>query len=273
MQLKQTYQWITGLTLVAALVALTSFSGCGNGGPIDPPKPPDVAEITLSFDLENGSEELAFQAPFTDVMGYQHRLLTLKFYLSNLVLVKADGSTEEVDEVVLFDYKPIDPSLNNPQWTREVSFTLPSGDYTGIQFGVGIPADINDEDPTTYANEDPLSAFSNMYWNWATMYRFIILEAESDTGTGSFDHDILIHTGLDDLYRTSPVYPISLSLASGDQAALTLSLDWNDIWYAEGASILLKEEHITHTTDTQEDFDLASRFTDNFVAGLKINQE
>jgi hypothetical protein len=259
--------------LSISLLGIVALSGCGDATPINPPQPPEVAEVTLSFELFNGTDPVAFQEAFTDEGGFQHQVLTLKFYLSNVELIKSDGGSVVLDDVILFDYEPEDETVNNPEWTRTSSATIPPGEYSGIRFGLGIPATLNDEDPTTFANDDPLSTFSNMYWNWASKYRFIILETATDTGSGNFDHDILIHTGLDELYRESPVYPINMVLESGDRSTLHLELDWNAIWYNSEDVIPIKTEHITHTTDTPEDFDLAKRFTDNFMAGLNIAED
>ena len=112
-----------------------------------------------------------------------------------------------------------------------------------------------------------------MYWNWATMYRFIILEAVADTGSGDYDHDLLFHTGLDDLYRTSEVYTIDVNVDANATKKITLSLDWNDLWYNGQEEIDVRSEHITHTTENNEDFDLARRLTENFLQGLSVSVE
>jgi hypothetical protein len=261
------------LLLLFALNTAFKLSGCKEPDPIDPPDMPQKATLHLSFDFLNGSSPIAYQEAFTDVRGMQHKLSTFKLYLSDIVLVKTDGSTYNLSDVLLIDYKPVNPDLINPQWDKQYEFDVPIGDYQEIRFGLGVPPDLNEEDPTTFSNDHPLSVFASTYWNWASMYRFIILETASDTGSGSFDHDILIHTGLDELYYTKSIDFEPVSLEANKPMHLSLSLDWNKLWWNSDDEIDLKTDHITHTTDTPEDFELAKRFTLNFLNNIEAEMQ
>lgn len=263
------------VSLLFAVYAAFNLSACKVPDPIDPPQMPDKAVLNLSFDFLNGSSPIVYQEAFTDVQGMQHRLSTFKMYLSSIELVKTDGTIYRLSDVLLIDYKPINPDLSNPQWDKQYEFDVPVGDYQEIRFGLGVPPDLNEEDPTTFSNDHPLSIFASTYWNWASMYRFIILETASDTGSGSFDHDILIHTGLDELYFTKSLSFEPVTLDARKPMHLSLSLDWNKLWWDSDEVIDLRTEHITHTTDSPEDLDLAKRFTLNFLNNIEaeIQQE
>ena len=252
----------------ALAIAGFSFSGCGGDGELPEIK---VAEpqLALSFRLSLDGQDLALNQTFIDEEGNNVKLVAFKFYMADITLKGMDGQ-ELVSSMELFDAKPFDATISTPQWLDEYDFDMPEGVFKSIEFGVGVPADLNSVDPSTYSNEDPLSTYSNMYWSWASMYRFIILEAKMDTtGGDNFDHDVIFHTGLDALYRSGITRDVDLSFAIGEQESLALTADWNDLFY-HFDYINLKAESSTHSTDNPTEFELAERFTDNFIQAIRV---
>ncbi|MEX2595578.1 MAG: MbnP family protein, partial [Salibacteraceae bacterium] len=248
------------IVLFTAFAALNLMS-CGGDEP-DPKDEPKPAKLTIEAVVSDGVADHMINEVFKDQEGINVKILILKFYLANISITTNDGFVLHLSEMELLDFKPFDENINTPQWRNEKTYEIPVGGYSSISFGVGVPAELNDEDPATFPNQDPLSVYSNMYWNWASMYRFIILEAEMDTiGDGDFDHDLIFHTGLDDLYRKDVQFDIDLNAKADKAYTLTLKIDWNTLFYNESNPIAIKKEHITHTTETDDDFDLAKRFT------------
>ena len=104
------------------------------------------------------------------------------------------------------------------------------------------------------------------------MYRFIILEAKVDTNGGdNFDHDVIFHTGLDDLYRSNIARVYTDEFTVGENQKLDMIVNWNDLFYRYDY-INIKQESVTHSTDNQTEFELAERFTDNFVKSITIKE-
>lgn len=255
--------WFAGLAL-----AVLGISGCGGDGVLPEIK---VAEpqLELSLHLSHDGQNIALNQSFIDEEGNNVKVVAFKCYMANIRLKGADSETL-VSSMELFDAKPFDASISTPQWLDQYSFDMPEGVFERIEFGIGVPADLNQIDPSTYSNEDPLSTYSNMYWSWASMYRFIILEAKADTNGGeNFDHDVIFHTGLDALYRSGIVREVDLSFTTGEKQSSALSVDWDDLFY-HFDRIDLKKESSTHTTDNPTEFELAERFTDNFVQAISV---
>ena len=245
-----------------------TFSGCGGDGDLPEIK---VAEpsLSLSFQLSHEGQDVALNESFIDEEGNNVKLVAFKFYMADIKLNAVD-SEELISSMELFDAKPFDASISTPQWRDVYEFDVPEGVFNRLEFGIGVPADLNGVDPSTYSNNDPLSTYSNMYWSWASMYRFIILEAKIDTTGGeNFDHDVIFHTGLDDLYRSGVERDIDLSFSIGEEQSLSLTVDWDNLFYHYDY-INLKGESSTHTTDSQTEFELAERFTDNFVKAIRV---
>lgn len=239
--------------------------------PPEPEPEPEKATVTIRTELVQNGVSKELDEVFTDGEGNAARLVALKFYLADLTLVDDGGNSIELSEIELFDHKPIDSEINTPQWEHSYTYDVEEGVYEELRFGLGVPGDLNGIDPATYSNDEALSIYSNMYWSWASMYRFIIMEAQMDTtGGNALDHDLIFHTGTDDLYRGGIVRSVMIEAVEGEDSEIVLEIDWDKLFYDGPESIDINSEHTTHTTDTPEDRDLAIRFTENFVDAITV---
>lgn len=151
-----------------------------------------IGAFNLTINTLWYGEQFANTAIKLDQFGNRLRIDNFTSYISSLSLVKSDGS-----EYMLKDY-----SLFNFAQNHVLNFSVPKGDYVGIRFLLGVPADVNtDTDPAQYPNTHPLSVpgSQGMFWNWNTGYIFTKLEGKADTsGT---DQPLLFsfsyHTGGD----------------------------------------------------------------------------
>ncbi len=254
---------------MAALALVGSaLSGCRGDGDL-PGIRKEEPSLALSFYLSHNGQQVALNESFIDAEGNNVKVVTFKFYMAEINLVSSEQA-QPISEIELFDQKPYDAGILTPQWRTEYVFNAAEGVYDGIAFGIGVPGGLNAIDPATYNNEHPLSTYSNMYWSWASMYRFVILEAKVDTTGGeNFTHDVIFHTGLDSLYRSGLSREINLEFTIGEKQHLALSVDWDDLFYTHDR-IDIKKESVTHSTDHIEEFILAERFTDNFVQAIKV---
>lgn len=249
---------------------MVTLNGCKGSSPEPEPMEEDPL-ITIKTELVSQGEVVEIDDVFTDASGNTVKLVALKFYLADIELIDDDGKKHRLAAIELFDHKPVDESISTPQWPNGYSYTIPQGDYASISFGLGVPEDLNSLDPATYDNDEALSIYSNMYWSWASMYRFVILEAKMDTsGSGVFDHDVIFHTGLDELYRPDIERTAMFSADLNAESELRLQLDWNKLFYSGEEEIDIRTENTTHTTDNPEDLDLATRFTNNFMKALSV---
>ena len=114
------------------------------------------------------------------------RIETARCYLSEIYLHKSNGDSVLVKDIALYNF------------LSEVSenLSLESNTYTGLSFGVGIPANKNKNvDPSTYSNASPLSVqgSNGMFWYWNTGYIFMKFDGHCDTTITSTGDLSLIH--------------------------------------------------------------------------------
>ncbi len=194
------------LLLLAALLPLTS---CEDKKKVDPqpvpnpnpnPNPNPVPARThnqLTIELEHnapdGAAPFRFNTVYQFATGYTYKLDLLKYYVSNVKLLKADGTTwaEPVSyHLVSVDGAPAD----NPTIVLD---SVPVGNYTQISFGIGVDATSN------HTGDQPgdLSPNNGMTWNWLSGYKFWVMEGEVQP-TGGTAQDLIFHIGFDPNYRT-----------------------------------------------------------------------
>ena len=107
--------------------------------------------------LKTGTFVLTF-APFVDgnpmelstayagPNDVQYKVEFLKYYVSDITLIGADGN-ELVQDVMLVD--------EYDRTTRTISVEVPAGNYTGVRFGLGLNPTQNAADPATFATTHP----------------------------------------------------------------------------------------------------------------------
>ena len=177
-------------TLVIATTAIAALSSCSkdNNTP-QPDKPtPELqgnGKIDLQFENYVVEEKLTLGADANAAKAYTSNGQTLKFsevkyVITNIVLVKADGTkvpyhTEDLDKGGFLINQENTTSLT-PILTE-----LPEGDYKGIEFGLGVKKDLNnlslqDKFPNFYRLTGSFKQEQIMHWEWANGYRFVKLE-------------------------------------------------------------------------------------------------
>jgi uncharacterized repeat protein (TIGR04052 family) len=161
--------------------------------------------LTLSFQAKVGDEAFACGRSYEDVgsTGVTVEPRDLRVFVSNVMLVKADGTKEAVEiverapwqlpGVALLDFE--DASGLCAAGTAEVNATISArvfpGEYVGVSFEVGVPEDLNHDDPATLAA--PLE-LGTMSWGWLLGFKFLVAELEQ-TGVPSAPGQGLLHLG------------------------------------------------------------------------------
>lgn len=160
---------------------------------------PVANNVTLHFNntfkntsIVLGDATAATATTNTSAEGQVHHFSELKYVVSNIRLVKADGTefayhTNDLDKgatvVNQAKNETLDFVLNN----------IPAGDYKQIKFGLGVKRELNNLDeprfPKFYAAAGAND--TKMMWEWGAGYRFTKLEGfyEADNKPMS------IHTG------------------------------------------------------------------------------
>jgi len=128
----------------------------------------------------------------TSVSGQVHHFSELKYVISNIRLVRADGS-EYPYHMLNLDKGATVIDQSKPQTLNFVLQDIPAGTYKTLKFGLGIKQELNVLDQVKFPGFYALAGANDtkMMWEWGTGYRFTKIEGFYDT-----DHKTLsIHTG------------------------------------------------------------------------------
>ncbi|MFN3267474.1 MAG: MbnP family protein [Deinococcales bacterium] len=161
-----------------------------------------MVEHALKVNLMIGKMPLELGKTYKTPGGADYQVDLLKFYTSNVQLVKADGSSQMVPGLSLVSFMPemnaagaqsghnhgggmaMQGMLEGGQMQKakstqnETFFSIkaPAGDYKGVRFEVGVPKEFNHRDASTLPL--PLGLESGMFWSWNPGYIFFRLEGK-----------------------------------------------------------------------------------------------
>lgn len=171
---------VKALTTKLLLSSAALLIACG--GDDDPAATPLEVDIAVSGVV--GGEAFACGQSYggigTSNSTWEGR--DFRFYLSNVRLVNSAGAEVPVEleqdgrwqegSVVLLDFEDGSGAcqMGNPDLNDRIRGTVPAGDYSGIRFDLGVPFDVNHDDPA--AAPAPLN-ITAMHWNWQVGYKFI----------------------------------------------------------------------------------------------------
>lgn len=240
--------------IVSSITSAVLFNGCKK----DPETTPENTTQKLSFHLHTnvGAQEADYSTTFADATGRKFTLSDFRYYLSNIVLIKSDGSELPLTDIVL---------LVSPQETDYELTDVPVGDYKGLRFLYGLDSATNHTDPAIYPAGNPLSVQSpGIHWDWNSGYIFSKMEGLCDTtlsGTGAADYAFFYHVGMDMMKRTVDMSNQSFTVKAGEDKELVLELEVLDVL----ANVDFRTENETHTF---YDVPLATKIADNFAASF-----
>ncbi|MBD2715406.1 hypothetical protein KBK19_10195 [Microvirga sp. STR05] len=147
-------------TLFLALSASFSLTSCNEDE--------DVQQGSVSLEFENMAGAVPVQlgsTTYKTTAGDTFSVSTLRYYISNIKLKKADGNEYVQPE----SYYLLDEAL--PATKTFTIPNVPSGDYTGLTFTIGVDSARNVAGAQTGA-----LAPSDMFWNWNSGYIYTKLE-------------------------------------------------------------------------------------------------
>lgn len=145
--------------------------------------------VEIRFDARVGDQPARCDMAYSGIgsANADMRLQDLRIYVSNLRLIGGEGNAVPValtpdgqwqsDHVALLDFEDRSGNCNgNGATNMVVRGTVPAGDYDGLLFEIGVPVDVNHQDPTLA--DTPLNVTA-MTWPWRIGYKFIGIDIES----------------------------------------------------------------------------------------------
>jgi len=164
---------IIGLTAISALL----FNSCKKKD--DTTATPAAANGTLYFHLHTDVDTAEVANLDSVYVMSSHRKISVHFaqlYLSNIQLIKLDGSSVSVAGVIVLKKQQIEPYLLG---------SVPSGNYQSVSFDVGLVSATN----VTVPMPSDSAQFSQQMWYSATAqpsgYVFVNFQGKIDTTTAA----------------------------------------------------------------------------------------
>lgn len=176
-----------------ALVPL-AFISCDNSD-----DDPVANNVTLVFDNTFGNTSIVLgDATSTDATtntstsGQVHHFSELKYVISNIRLINADG-VEFPYNVNDLDNGATVVNQANTETLQYVLSDIPTAEYTQIKFGLGVKSELNTLDEASFPNFYATAGANDteMMWEWGTGYRFTKIEGFYDTD----NKELSVHTG------------------------------------------------------------------------------
>lgn len=137
--------------------------------------------LSVEFDNIVGAYDLQLNTGiYTNNAGESYKISKLKYYVSNFVFTRVDGSTYTVPQDS--SYFLIDESTG----TDEAVLQVPEGEYKAVQFILGIDSLRNTKDISQRTGVlDPTGTGADMYWSWNSGYIFFKMEGTSPQSTAA----------------------------------------------------------------------------------------
>ncbi|WP_229312894.1 MbnP family protein [Larkinella terrae] len=186
----------------------------------DDPLEPEYGSVQLRFDNVVGASDLKLDGTtYTNGSGEPFSVTKLNYFVSNIKLKKADGSSYVVPQ----DSSYFLVMESNAASQSILLRNIPADEYTGIDFVVGVDSLRNTMDIAKRTGAlDPGGLASGMYWDWNSGYIFLKLEGTSAKApvdaTGS--RNFMYHIGLFGGYKTKTINNLkTIQLAFNPQTA------------------------------------------------------
>lgn len=266
------------LRLLGALLLVLSLWAC-KPEPGPEPEPTPTSKFELNFTMEWAGQAAYLGQAYRNPQNSDSVVLdALKFYVSNVRLVKHDGSELPVSDIHLYNF------LNNSSVGKTTHLLgeglrvdVPLGHYLGVRYNIGLTDAQNATDPTTVPSSSLLSDFQGMFWSWNSGYRFFLLEGRQDTlpsdGQSVFSHGLSWHYGGNDLRIEMNLTEEEhhFEVRAGQETQFIHFFDMVSVMqpFQTGLdSIQLRTENITHQSSVAETA-LSQKIKTNFGAALQ----
>jgi hypothetical protein len=219
--------------------------GAGTGGEapvvcVEAPVPSRTTGtlIEVSTELTLRGEPLAFGEPNPLESGSSLTPLEVRFYVSEVLLVRTDATTVAVDIVGDGGLPvPYGIQLVNAEDAASLRFRLlaPPGSYSGLSFTLGV----NDACNSGFPRSGPLSAASAMTWPHGFGYLFLRYAGSVMPAGAESDPPSVIHVGgfQGTLFAPRVQAPGELTVEDGATASTRLVFDLNELFRASDCSL------------------------------------
>lgn len=223
--------------------------------------PPEGGKLAMNFKLQYQDNPLVMFDYYDYVDDVRLYFTRFSFFISNIILVRADGSEKMIKEVDFVDLT--NDHQNAADAAQGTTYAIPAieeGEFVAIKFAIGIPDALNAMKPADFSFNHPLSRTGEYWVSWNS-YIFMKTEGHIDRGTGDFDLGMALHTGSDEVYREKMVeFPIAIT--NNTTATIDFDIDLYDMLVQNNEAYdLVNNPGIHHLGQ----IDLAIQLADNLI--------
>jgi hypothetical protein len=224
-------------------------------------KTPDATSgnLTIQFNTVAQGKPVEYGVfKYTNEAGNLYSISLLKYFITNVVLIKDD-----LTEVKLNNYDLMD-AFNTSAFSTVVASDVPYANYTKLKFYLGV-------DPTrnhTGAQDGDLDPIHNMIWTWSTGYLFLKHEGKFINSSND-TVDIQYHLGTDRALSTVEI-PITLNMDKTSKK-MNIQFDLNNMY--NSPVINFNTDNIIHSTDVADNAWIDQMTSNTVDAFTFIDQE
>lgn len=247
-----------------SLLALLALSAC------DDPQVQDTGTFELNFAIRAGGAPFVPGTVLSNIQKQRFSVDTLRLYITDLRLVRTDGTEEKLSDAELFDFVAEYNGKTTHGAGAYRQYQVAPGAYKGIRFGVGVAPTQNHSSPSQYSATHPLGSGSKMYLSTSDGYAFMKLTGTIDTTAaqnGPVTTPISYYTALDSLYRTFD-YTLdkhNFAIESNTELVFGFELDINRLFYNSADTINMAMQRATTSRPLgSADYQLSKVITQNF---------
>jgi hypothetical protein len=220
----------------------------------------EVTTVKLTFvNTVKGSKIVFNDSTYTNSFGEKYLITKLKYYVTNVSVQDGHHSIKEKNS-----YHLIDESITGSQ---VINFLIPGGDYTSLQFLLGVDSLHN----VSGAQTDDLDPAKDMFWTWNTGYVMAKMEGNSPNSNvvnNKFEFHI---GGFSGPYSVLKQVQLNFQgkifhFVAGKTYEITISADVNT-WWQHPHDIKISEHPVITSPGI-----LAKEISDNYAGMFRIEK-
>jgi len=208
------------------ILLITLFTSCSNDDDIATTDltASEPGAINLTFDSQVAGEPFTLDQTYT-INGESITINQLRYWVSNIVLINEAGEAVALPESYFLIEETGTISIQDGAYeypaTQRESIALsgiPAGEYTDIQFSIGIDSQYNDNLSLQAGELSQLNGMTNISWMWHTSYIFASVKGMLNNAT-----ELTLETGLNSSYRTLTI-PFSEAISVNGSTNNTVTI-------------------------------------------------
>lgn len=178
--------------IVAVMAMVFILVSCSNDNNEDINAVSGTGKIVFEFDNIYGSANLLLNTQTnTSSLNEKLKITDLKYIVSNLILIKEDGSTYIYPKNK--SYFIIDELDTASQ--KILLSDVPAGNYVGLKLGIGVDQEQFNLGATGQGDFLTLAQSKGMMWSWSAGYKFVKFEGNFTSATVTTETAFKVHTG------------------------------------------------------------------------------